>query len=79
MKRSGAGREIDADDDVEMRAGMREKYRGGWYEPELFDFEKIKSFFEEARRAEEEAFRKYRQEEQERFRQFLEDERSYLE
>lgn len=62
-------------DDRAVPAGARQRYRGEWEERDLFDFDEIQSFFEEALRAEEEAFRKYRREEQDAFEEFLESER----
>jgi hypothetical protein len=59
-------------DDRTVPASARTAYRGSWDDRDLFDFEEIQSFFEEALRAEEEAFRKFRAEEDRAFDDFLE-------
>ena len=59
-------------DDQTVAGSARRAYRGSWDDRDLFDFEEIQSFFEEARRAEEEAFRKFRAEEDRAFEEFLE-------
>ncbi len=71
------GRSYTSRDDSPVRPEQRTAYRGGWYEAELFDFEKILSFYEEARRAEEEAFRAFKDEEQEAFQEFLDKEKNF--
>jgi hypothetical protein len=62
-------------DDHVVPGEAQTTYRGSWDDRDLFDFEEIQSFFEQARRAEEEAFRKFRADEDEAFEQFLENER----
>jgi fibronectin type 3 domain-containing protein len=61
------------DDSSRVPATSR-SYDGTWVERDLFDFEAVQRFFEEARRAEEEAFRRYRADEERAFREFLENE-----
>ncbi|NBF39568.1 MAG: hypothetical protein GVY14_04065 [Spirochaetes bacterium] len=58
-------------DDRVVPGEARTTYRGSWDDRDLFDFEEIQSFFEEARRAEEEAFRKFRADEDQAFEEFL--------
>jgi hypothetical protein len=58
-------------DDHVVPGEAQTTYRGSWDDRDLFDFEEIQSFFEEARRAEEEAFRKFRADEDQAFEEFL--------
>jgi hypothetical protein len=66
---------FSSDDDAAVPESRRQAYRGDWEERDLFDYEQIQSFFEEALEAEREAFRTYRQEEERAFEEFLESER----
>lgn len=62
-------------DDRVVPGEAQTTYRGSWDDRDLFDFEEIQSFFEEARRAEKEAFRKFRADEDDAFEEFLQRER----
>lgn len=65
---------FDPSEDRVIPRAQRRVYEGDWRSRDLFDFEEIRSFFEEALRAEREAFRKYREDEQRAFEEFLENE-----
>jgi hypothetical protein len=66
---------MDRADDRLISRSDRTVYEGSFEDRDLFDFEEIQSFFEEALQAEREAFRKYRQQEERAFEEFLESER----
>ncbi len=71
------GRSYTSRDDTPLGPNQRTAYQGSWYERELFDFEKILAFYEEARRAEEKAFRTFKDKEQKAFQEFLDKEKNF--